>query len=205
MPEYIRYVSVYTGPGLFQKLKDEYIEAWERMTQGKNTKVIRDEDIRTEDSILKHLQLHSHLLFSVSVDNQDAPHSEIIDSATNMIASCLHPETRDSGDSFESVNHPLFDDDGCVIDELLPSEWSPTDVDRQFLAYPRICAEDAESKRVRRQRLKAFGTAQVTYRRDSLGNTTSQVVNGAVFKNSDPNTTYRGTQQLVDGVFTITL
>ncbi|KAH8432101.1 uncharacterized protein LDX57_009747 [Aspergillus melleus] len=202
MPEYIRYVSVYTGPGLFQKLKDEYIEAWERMTQGKNTKVIRDEDIRTEDSIL---QLHSHLLFSVSVDSQDAPRSEIIDSATNMIASCLHPETRDSGDSFESVNHPLFDEDGRVIDGLLPSEWCPTDVDRQFLAYPRICAEDAESKRVRRERLKAFGTAQVTYRRDSLGNTTSQVVDGAVFKNSDPNTPCRDNQQFVDGVFTINL
>ncbi|KAI9039708.1 uncharacterized protein KD926_009178 [Aspergillus affinis] len=189
MPEYTRYVSVYTGPDFFSRLKDEYMEAWERMGQRKNTKVIRDEDIPTEDSTLNHLQLHCHLLFRVPVDSQDTPHSEIIEYASNIIASCLHPETRDSGDSFKNTDHPLFDEDGRVIDELLPSEWTAIDVDRQFMAYPRICAEDAISKRVRRERLKDFGNAEVTYRRDSSGNTTSKVVDGAsCFMNDNPNT-----------------
>lgn len=174
MSQYIRYVSVYIGPQTFKKLKDEYLEAWGRMEEDKSLKIIYGEDIRPENFSLENLQLHSHLMFKVTVDSRDADRAEIIEKAINIIAYCLHPEVRDD-DSLDPGHHPLFDEEGRILKDIPTCEWSSADVDRQFLAHPRICAEDLQARAARRQRLADTGISRITYNRDSMGNLTSNV------------------------------
>ncbi|PLB49794.1 hypothetical protein P170DRAFT_426660 [Aspergillus steynii IBT 23096] len=91
-PEYIRYVSVYTGPGLFSNLRDEYVDAWYTLMVGRSGNIINDEDITPETSYIREVQLHSHLLIKVIVNEKNLPDRVIRHAAAHTVTGLLTAE-----------------------------------------------------------------------------------------------------------------
>ncbi|PLB49790.1 hypothetical protein P170DRAFT_426656 [Aspergillus steynii IBT 23096] len=194
--EYIKYVSVYTGPGLFANLRDEYDEARKRLMKSEHAKIINDEDITSETCYVREVQLHSHLLFKVVVLDKNPPRELILRAAANTAWGILYARTPQCYSGYKMLrfhpskefskqlrgdmrrisridfsHHHLFQMHVKPVTELRPSEWTPADVDAQYERYPLSCAEDAKFKEERQKRCKMLGYDTITFSRNSKGDT----------------------------------
>ncbi|KAK1146806.1 hypothetical protein N8T08_002567 [Aspergillus melleus] len=194
MPEFIRYVSVYTGPHLYANLQDEYKEAYRRLDHGEYAVVHNDEDISPEDAYVRYVQLHSHLLFKVIVDRKYIPVDQVIRAAAFTASTCLGSEDPKQAQPIDPLasytlravalhlkpelgrivrvdcqRHPLFKGTDKPTTAIQPRRWTPADIDSQYSAYPKSCAEDKKSKKARHRRRKAWGSHPVTFHRNSVG------------------------------------
>lgn len=192
MPEYIRWVSIYTGPGQHATLKDEYQTALDRLrfssSNAQNIVLYNDEDIRPEDDYIRYAQLFSHLLIKVTVSKKDVVDGDIYYLAASTLHKLLMGSYNGSEKEYWLVNsvrniyeknyhmvkidpgyHPIFNGQAKPMYEVPPLYWTPDDVERQYRQYPKSCAEDPISRAARKERQTNPDSTPVAFCRNSKG------------------------------------